>query len=301
MLEPVQSRRADREEKRQRSLAALMTAARERLASAGVAEPTADARRLASAATGLSAADLIAKADQPLQAEQRERFHAMLERRAQREPVSRIIGRRGFWTLDLIVTPDVLDPRPETETLVETALELARAMVRGPDLRILDVGTGSGAILLALLTELPSATGIGTDISPAALEVARQNARRLGLADRAAFRLADGLDGNDGTCDLLVSNPPYIQSTAIDALDPEVALFDPRLALDGGLDGLDAYRKIASGVRAAVPDGWAVLEIGKGQEEGVIALLRDALGRDSLFNRMDLTGTTRVVAAKTQD
>jgi release factor glutamine methyltransferase len=281
-----------------------MALAVERLARAGVRQSMVDVRRLACAATRRSAAELIASVDQPLQTGERLRFEAMVERRAAREPVSRITSRRGFWTLELIVTPAVLDPRPETETLVETALELARDMPRSAPLRLLDVGTGSGAVLLAMLSEMPSATGVGTDISPAALEVARANARRLGLAERAQFRLADGLDGVAGPFDLLVSNPPYIETATITGLDPEVACYDPHLALDGGMDGLEVYRKIAARLKAAVPDGWAAFEIGKGQEEKVLAILRDAVAPVGSFRslrRQDLSGTTRVVAAKTQD
>jgi release factor glutamine methyltransferase len=159
-------------------------------------------------------------------------------------------------------------------------------------------------VLLAILAELPGATGVGTDISPAALEVAAENARRHGLQDRARFAVADGLDGVAGPFDLLVSNPPYIQTSAISALEPEVSRFDPRLALDGGFDGLDAYRRIASGLQSVVPNGWTMFEIGKGQKDAVVSILGVAIspGKAGIIeSRMDLSGTTRVVAAKTQD
>lgn len=284
------------------SLAALLAAAGERLARAGVADSAIDARRLASAATGRSAAELIATLSEPLQPVEIASFERMIARRAAREPVSRIVGRRGFWTLDLLVTPDVLDPRPETETLVETALDIARRIGR-PGLRLLDIGTGSGAVLLALLSELPSATGLGSDISQAALEVARANASRLGLSGRADFQLADGLAGIEGPFDLLISNPPYIESDAIAGLDPEVARFDPLIALDGGPDGLAAYRAIAARLKPVIPDGWAAFEVGRGQDGAVLAILRDALAPHGPFvceRGLELSGTTRVVAAKTQ-
>ena len=284
------------------SLAVLLAAAGERLGRAGVADFAIDARRLASAATGRSAAELIATLSEPLQPVEIASFERMIARRAAREPVSRIVGRRGFWTLDLLVTPDVLDPRPETETLVETALDIARRIGR-PGLRLLDVGTGSGAVLLALLSELPSATGLGSDISQAALEVARANASRLGLSGRADFQLADGLAGIEGPFDLLISNPPYIESDAIAGLDPEVARFDPLIALDGGPDGLAAYRAIAARLKPVIPDGWAAFEVGRGQDGAVLAILRDALAPHGPFvceRGLELSGMTRVVAAKTQ-
>lgn len=286
------------------SLAAAMSSACEKLARAGIEEPMVDVRRLACAATGQSAAELLASRERPLRPDERATLDFMVTRRAGREPVSRILGWRGFWNLDLVVTPAVLDPRPETETLVEAALELAREMGARRPLRILDIGTGSGAVILALLSELRDAKGVGSDISAAALEVARENARRHGLSDRVDFRLADGLDGIEGPFDIVVSNPPYIETNAIAALEPEVTIFDPRAALDGGADGLAAYRKFATSLPRVLPHGAVAFEVGAGQHDAVIEILRSALAPKAPLHftcRRELSGMTRVVAAKTQD
>jgi release factor glutamine methyltransferase len=211
-------------------------------------------------------------------------------RRLAGEPVDRIIGSRGFWTLDIAVTPAVLSPRADTETVVRAALDHA-----GRPRDILDLGTGSGAILLALLAELPDATGVGVDASAEALKVAEANARSNGLAGRAAFLLG-GWDAALGQLfDLVVSNPPYIPTADIAGLDPEVRDHDPHLALDGGADGLDAYRAILPLLpRLLTDDGFAVLEIGFGQGAAVSALSA-ASGLRVVEIRPDLGGVPRAV------
>ena len=216
-------------------------------------------------------------------------FAAWTLRRAAREPVSRILGRRAFWRHDFAVTRDVLDPRPETETLVEAALA-------APFGRLLDLGTGSGCILVSLLAERPAATGVGTDASVAALAVAARNAAAAGVAGRAAFRRADWLDGVEGPFDLIVSNPPYVAEAEMAGLAPEVRDWEPRGALTPGGDGLDAYRAIALGARARMtPGGRLMAEVGAGQAGAVSALWAQA-GLVRIRALRDLDGRERVVA-----
>ena len=243
------------------------------LSDAGIDTARLDAWLLVGAALGVSPEMARRDPDLQLDAAALARLDILLRRRAEaREPVSRILGRREFWSLDFVVTPDVLDPRPDSEVLVETALHLFPD--RNTPLRIADLGTGSGCLLLAVLSERPAATGIGTDASAAALEVARQNAARLGLADRARFRQGNWTDPLDERVDLVLANPPYIPSGEIAGLAPEVAEHDPRGALDGGVDGLDAYRTLA----ACLPDvvaanGRILLEIGAEQATSIVDLM----------------------------
>ena len=219
-------------------------------------------------------------------------------RRLAGEPVARITGLREFWSLPFIVTPDVLVPRPETETVVETALALIGTN-RTASPRILDIATGSGAILLALLSELPNAAGVGTDIDHPALGVARRNAAQLGLADRAEFVASNYGTAINGRFDLVVSNPPYVATPQIATLDRDVRDHDPHLALDGGPDGLSAYREIvADAVRLLAPGGHLVLEIGQGQEHDVAQLLTNAELTRVGEPRRDLAGIARVLAAQ---
>jgi release factor glutamine methyltransferase len=221
------------------------------------------------------------------------RLEAFIARRLAGEPIDRIIGSRGFWTLDLAVTPDVLSPRPDTETIVRTALE--RIGGRETPLRILDLGTGSGAILLALLREMPNASGLGIDISEAALAVARGNAGRTGLEARAAFARGDWTAGLSEAFDVVVSNPPYIPTGVIASLDREVREHDPHLALDGGPDGLACTRAICTGIQGLLtPQGFAVLEFGQGQG-GDIRRIAEAAGLVFAGFRNDLSGIERVV------
>jgi release factor glutamine methyltransferase len=210
--------------------------------------------------------------------------------------VSRILGRRGFWSLELAIGPAVLDPRPDSETLVQAVLDRCRD--RTAALRILDLGTGSGCLLLALLSELPNAGGVGLERAGDAAALARANTERCGLADRAEIRTEDWrLWTADARFDVVVCNPPYIATAQIDALAPEVARFDPRGALDGGADGLDAYRALAPRTAALLaPDGLAVFEVGAGQADAVAALLR-AAGLRTYPPLCDLAGTPRCVPA----
>ncbi len=258
--------------------AAAQDALTRRFARGGVDLPALDARVLLLHATGMSHARLIAAPETPLTAAQARRLAAFARRRLAGEPVSRIRGVREFYGREFVITPDVLDPRPDTETVVTAAL--AAAARRGaPErpLRIADAGTGSGAILLTLLAELAGARGVGTDISEAALAVASENARRLGVAGRAAFVRGDWLEGAGGGFDIVTSNPPYIPSTDIPGLPREVALFDPLPALDGGPDGLAAFRALAAQAGGALaPGGFIVVECGAGQAGAVEALFRDA-------------------------
>ena len=222
---------------------------------------------------------------------------ALTSRRLAREPVARIVGRKEFWGLPLKLNAHTLVPRPETETVVEAALAaLDRGGARTRTLRILDLGTGSGALLLALLSELPAAVGVGTDISAEALACARDNAAALGLAQRASFVACDYGAALAGPFDLIVSNPPYIAHGDIAALAPEVSEFDPLRALDGGIDGLDGYRAIAADApRLLAPNGSLVVELGAGQADAVISLMRGAGLVPTEPPRPDLAGIARAL------
>ena len=276
------------------TLVQAWTAARERLKAAKVDSPVIDARLLLEAAAGASRTDIITDPYRPLTPEQAETLDAYVERRARREPVSRILGRKGFWKLMLTVTPDVLTPRPDTETVVDAVL---RRFPEGMAFTLLDMGVGSGAILLSILAERPAAKGLGTDVSHEALAVARENAANLDLDGRAAFLRTSWADGlGDASFDAVVSNPPYIPSATIETLEPEVCDHEPRLALDGGPDGLDAYRALASEVlRVLKPGGFFAVEIGHDQGPAVRALF-EACGARELQVIRDLSDRDRVVA-----
>ena len=272
-----------------------LAAAAARLTAVGVPDPARDARLLVAHALGLPPDRLTLHLDQSLDAAAQVRLQAALTARAARQPVSQIIGGRLFWGRWFVVTRDVLDPRPETETLIAAAL-------KQPFARVLDLGTGSGAILLSLLAERPDATGLGTDLSPAALSVAGRNAQALGLAGRAEFLRADWFDGVDRRFDLIVSNPPYIAATEMAGLAPEVRDWEPHLALtpmdDPAGDGLAAYRAIARGAPAHLaPGGRLMLEIGPTQAAGVSGLLA-AEGLNEIGVLTDLDGRDRAVAAR---
>jgi release factor glutamine methyltransferase len=265
-------------------------------AAAGLDSPALDARVIVGHALALDHAALAGAAERALDVEERERIAAMAARRLAREPVARIIGMKEFWGLPLRVTPDVLVPRPETETVVETALAaLDRAGERVRRLRIADLGTGSGALLLALLSELPNALGVGTDLSVAAVAVARDNAKRLGLATRAAFVACDLAGALAGPFDLVVANPPYVASGELTELAPEVRDHDPVLALDGGPNGLRAYRALAADApRLIGAGGHLVVEVGTGQAAAVTALFSPPQPLDVTAVR-DVAGTPRAL------
>jgi release factor glutamine methyltransferase len=278
------------------TVAQARRAAADRLRERGFDTPDLDARLLVGHALGLDHAALVAESARRLIAAESAALEHVVAQRLAHEPVARILGTREFWSLPLRVTPDVLVPRPETETVVEAVLAVA---ARDRLLRVADLGVGSGAILLALLSELPTASGIGTDRYPRALAVARDNAQRLGLADRAGFVACDFGAALAGDCDVVVSNPPYIPTPDIAALAPDVRDHDPRAALDGGPDGLSSYRMIAADAgRLLAPGGWLAVEVGLGQSEAVCDLL--AAGGLAIEGppRPDLAGVPRVVTAR---
>ena len=276
-----------------RTLLQAWQGARSRLEAAGVPGPVIDARVLVEAACGVTRADIVGDPHRELSEAQVERLDAYLERRIRREPVSHILGRKGFWNIMLGVTADVLTPRPETEVIVDHALRL---FPEGRPFRILDLGVGSGAILLAILAERPAARGLGIDVSEEALAVARDNAARLGLADRIALLRGDWSGGLAGSeFDLVVSNPPYIASPVIETLDPEVRDYEPRIALDGGPDGLEAYRRLAPEIlRMLRPGGRFLVEIGYDQKAAAESLFR-AAGAMEVETLQDLSTHDRVV------
>lgn len=261
---------------------------------AGIEDATIDARLLLCAAAGFDHSALIRDPDLPIEEEAAELALAMARRRLAREPVSRILGERSFWSFDLLVTPAVLDPRPDTETVVDGALELL-AERQGEALSILDLGTGSGALLCALLDVFPQARGLGVDLSKEACAVARENLARCDLAPRGQVRQGSWEAGLPGPYDLVVSNPPYIETAALAGLDPEVRLYDPPLALDGGPDGLTAYRDICALLPGLVaPGGFAIFEVGLGQAEAVAALL-SSQGFGNVRAKRDLAGVERAI------
>ncbi len=277
------------------ALVSLWTQVRRQLEAAGVETPVFDARLLLEAGAGVKRLDILTDPRRELSETQVSAVEALAARRAEREPVSQILGRKEFWTFELAVSSSVLTPRPETELVVQAGLDML-----GPDkpARVLDLGVGSGAILLAILSERPQARGLGVDASAAALAIARQNSENLKLADRVEWRNAEWDAGLEGPFDLIVSNPPYIPSADIEGLQPEVARYEPRLALDGGVDGLDAYRAILPALpRLLRPGGGFALEVGAGQSEDVMALAR-AAGMHAVEARRDLAGIERVIAGR---
>lgn len=271
-----------------------------RLAAAGMDSPELDARLLIGAVLQLDLTGLVSQSARILTAEQTAQIAALAERRLAGEPVARILGVREFWGLPLALSADTLVPRPDTETVVAFALDTIGADRKAEPLRIADLGVGSGAILLALLSELPNAFGVGTDLSPDALVTAKANAIRLGLAGRAAFVACSYASALSGAFDLIVSNPPYIPAADIADLAIEVRNHDPRRALDGGADGLDAYRTLIPEATARLrPGGALIVEIGQGQSGDVESLMTGS-GLLVDFNtiRADLAGISRAVMGR---
>lgn len=260
-------------------------------------QPRSEARRLVEAALDWPVARQLADPDQIIDTASVEALDALLHRRAERqEPLSRILGRREFWGLSLEIDGATLDPRPDTETLVELALDLFSGPERSPPLQILDLGTGSGALLLALLSEYPEAQGLGVDQDSDTLATATRNAARLGLGGRARFEVGDWLSEVSDRFDLIVSNPPYIPTEDLAGLDRAVRDFDSPLALDGGADGLAFYaRTLREAGRCLAPGGVLILELGIGQADSVQALGRDS-GWSLLSLRDDLAGIPRAMA-----
>jgi release factor glutamine methyltransferase len=269
-----------------------------RFQSAGIDSAGLDARLLIGHALGLDLTGMISAASRALTSDELAHLDALVVRRLAGEPLARILGHKEFWGLSLALSPATLVPRPDTETVVELALQMLRERpVQKP--RIADLGTGTGAILLALLSELPDASGIGTDISEEALATASGNAARLGLADRARFIRCDYAAGLTGTFDLIVSNPPYIRTGDIAGLAVEVRDHDPAKALDGGPDGLEAYRALIPQAAGILPPGAAlVVEAGQGQSGQIEALMTAAGLVPHGAPRADLAGIPRAVGAR---
>lgn len=273
---------------------------------AGLDTPLLDARLLVMAATGASRESIVTVPEQEMSSTAHSRLTAFAARRLAREPVSRILGQRSFHVLLLEISPDTLDPRADTETLVEGVLTLHRGgeIPGGAAPRILDLGTGTGAILIALLKSIPAATGVATDISEGALAVAARNAEIHGVGDRMMLRRASWLEGIEGPFDLVVSNPPYIAERDAASLAPEVLQFDPAAALFAGADGLDAYHEIVRAVpRVMAPSAWLVLEVGAGQQSAVAAICRSSgLLVPEIASPIwrDLGGHERCVAARSR-
>ena len=283
------------------NLQSAQACAAKTLRRSGIDTAALDARALLKAATGLSFESLIVNGREPIGPQSERRFQDYVERRLAGEPVYRIRGTREFYGRDFRIDPHTLDPRPDTETLIAAVLDLVgRESLSGQALHLLDLGTGSGCILVTLLAELPEATGVGVDRCPGALRVAHDNALALGVGDRARFVAANWFEGLAGRYNIVVSNPPYIASAEIEGLALEVARHDPRAALDGGADGLDAYRRIADGAaRFLDPEGSLLVEIGCTQAQAVTEIFR----KERLLvaeNRVqtDLGGHPRCICAK---
>jgi release factor glutamine methyltransferase len=276
------------------NLHALTISAIERLQQAGIDNPSLDARLLICEALSCDRAALLAQNERILTQAETDKSEFLIARRAAHEPVGRILGRREFWGLSFALNEATLEPRPDSESLIALALTLQ--LPEKP--RLLDLGTGTGCLLLALLHEWPEATGLGIDLAPRAVEAAQKNAESLGLTARASFQTGDWLKDVTGSFDLILSNPPYIPTPEIAALMPEVRLFDPKAALDGGKDGLDPYRKlIPLFPRFLTPEGWALFEVGAGQAEDVVALF-ETHGFKNIQTQKDLGGISRCVAGQ---
>ncbi|MBM6593407.1 peptide chain release factor N(5)-glutamine methyltransferase [Microvirga pudoricolor] len=266
------------------------------LSEAGIETAALDARLLLLHALGIGATELVMRPDEPVTPAQGSALAALTARRLTHEPMARILGEREFWGLPFRLSPETLVPRPDTETVVATALELFPEWDR--PLRIVDLGTGSGCILVSLLHERPRSHGVGVDLSPGALRTARRNAVLNGVGDQARFLASNWADAVSGTFDLVVSNPPYIASAVVETLDAEVRHHDPRLALDGGPDGLEPYRILfREAPRLLKAGGAMVLEIGYDQAEA-ISRLAGAAGLEIVALRHDLGGNPRCVAVK---
>jgi release factor glutamine methyltransferase len=275
-----------------------VTAVARRVAAAGIAEPRREARLLVALALGAEPAAVLGYPERPLEAAAQARLDGLVTRRAAGEPYSRLRGRRQFWSLDFALTPDTLDPRADSETLIEAAL--AHLPDRTAALKLVDFGTGCGCLLLALLSELPNASGIGVDILPGAAAAARLNAAALGLGHRASFIVGRWGEAISGDVDVILANPPYIPSGDIDGLAPEVAKHEPHAALDGGDDGLAAFRDLAGDFgRLLRSSGIASVEVGQGQASKVALVMADA-GLSVRAIGRDLSGIERVLVLARQ-
>jgi release factor glutamine methyltransferase len=287
---------------RRHTIASALRELTAELRRAGIEDAGGDVRWLMADVLGASSADILREPERVIAPAQFDALRAFVERRQRHEPVSRILGRREFYGRTFAVSPATLDPRPDSETVITTALEIAReeGWHLSP-LRILDVCTGTGCLLLTLLCELPHATGLGSDISEPALATACDNARRLDMMPRASWIRADALEGIAGPFHMLVGNPPYVRTGDIMHLEPEVRDFDPVLALDGGIDGLAVYRRLLGRAGAVVPKGWIVLEVGHDQADAVADLMASVpcVDAQGIRLRSDVSGRRRCVAART--
>jgi release factor glutamine methyltransferase len=264
-----------------------------RLSAAGISDARREARLLVAEALGWDAARVLGFPEAEMTAAAGRRLGELIARRSAREPISRILGYREFWSLHFELSPETLDPRPDSETLIESAL--AALGERERVYRVLDFGTGSGCLLLALLSELPNALGTGIDRSEGALETARRNAAVLGLGGRTQFVRGNWGDGLSGEWDVILANPPYIPSEALQTLMPEVARYEPKLALDGGADGLEAYHVLAPEIaRLLASTGIAAVEVGDGQGPAMTAIMVGA-GLVLRGIRHDLSGVDRCI------
>lgn len=276
------------------TIGAALDHAASRLRHAGIETARLDARLLLAEALKCRGEAIVAWPERILSPEERKAAEALVARRERREPLAQILGRREFWSLPLTTSPSTLTPRPDSETVIEAALALVPDRSRA--LRILDLGTGTGCLLLALLSEYAQATGVGTDVSAACVRVAQVNAAALGLSGRARFVVTNWDDGLLGEFDLIVSNPPYIPEGDIESLEPEVKTYEPRLALTGGADGLAAYRALMPRLSSRMTkSGVAILEVGVNQAESVESLARGA-GLEPLRRFRDLGSVDRCVA-----
>lgn len=273
------------------------------LRAAGLETPLRDAQLLVQDAVGLSREVCLSNPKTMLNSAQCATLDAHQTRRLAREPVARILGYRHFYGRRFAISPATLDPRADTETVIDCVLAYVKENDLGDaPLRILDVGTGSGILLLTLLSELPRATGLGTDISGDALAIAEKNATVVGVVPRVQFRHEDGVENLSGPFDIMVSNPPYIATSVIGELEPDVRDFDPRIALDGGADGLTFYRRLAPHVARLVPSGLTALEVGHDQSDAVLELLKEHAnghGHVQFLVKKDLAGHRRCVALQT--
>jgi len=282
------------------TILALIRWADERFKKEGLATPRLDAEVLLAEALATDRVGLYTHFDQPLRPDELARFKELIRRRLRREPVAYILGKREFWSLPFRVTPDVLIPRPETETLVTEALKILTP-AEGKGFRILEIGTGSGAISIALARELPAAKVVATDLSPKALAIAEENALRSGVRERIQFlpgNLFDPVQKGEAF-DLIVTNPPYIPRGEIPSLLPEVRDYEPKVALDGGKDGLDFFRRVLPAVGEYLrPEGWFLAEMGAGQDPQILKIAAQSPHLDSFSFAKDLSGINRVFKAR---
>lgn len=282
-----------------RVVATLLESAAARLKTAGVAQPRMDARLLLAHAVGNPDERFYGREDAALEAEPCEMFENLVARRLNREPVSRILGTRGFWTLDLEINPASLDPRPDSETLIEAVLEFAGP--RDTPIRVLDLGTGTGCLLLSVLSEYPFSSGLGIDQSAGCVELARRNAESNGLGARAGFERGDWANEIHTIFDVIMCNPPYIPTREVAGLEPEVAVHEPLHALDGGADGLDCYRRLSRVFRDILAEnGHIFLEIGHDQRHVVTEIMAGAALR-VVETRADLGGRDRCLVLRAND